>query len=311
MPAAEAQVSASTVRIGWLAFAAPSPESSRIIDAFKEGLRRLGYVDGRNVAFEYRWAQGQPDRLPQLAAELVRLKVDVIAVTTAQGVAAARGATTTIPIVSIGPDADGLGLGSNLARPGGNVTGVSLFAGSEIGGKYLELLREAVPRASRVAILVRPQNAAHAPQVKEIETAARPSKLAIQVVQARTLEELDPAFTAMSRARAEALVVLPDVLSLQNSKRIADLATRSRLPAIYGLTANAEAGGLMSYAASFDEVAQRAGYYVDRILKGARPGDLPIERPTRFELVINARTAGALGLTLPLSLLARADRVIK
>jgi putative tryptophan/tyrosine transport system substrate-binding protein len=281
-----------------------------LIDAFKGGLRQLGYVEGRNVTFEYRWAHGQSDRLPEFAAELVRLKVDVIAAANTQSVAFAKEATSTIPIVSIGPEPASLGLGSSLARPGRNVTGVSLIAGPEIGGKYLELLKEAVPRASRIALLMRPDHPGHPSVVKEVQAAARPSKVTIQVVRARTLE-LDGAFAEMSRGRAEALVVLADAIFFQHRKRIADLAARSRLPAIYGMAEHAEAGGLMAYAASQEEAARRAATHVDRILKGARPGDLPIEQPTRFELTINARVARALGLAMPVSLLSRADRVIE
>ncbi|HTK92890.1 MAG TPA: ABC transporter substrate-binding protein [Verrucomicrobiae bacterium] len=223
----------------------------------------------------------------------------------------AKDATSTIPIVAIGPEPQSLGLGANLARPGGNVTGVSLIAGPEIGGKCLELLTEAVPRVSRVALLIRADHPGHGSVVKEVLAAARPVKVTIQTVKARTPQDLESAFAEMRRGRAEALVVLADAVFFQHRTRIADLAAKGRLPTIYGMTEHAEAGGLMAYAANFEEVAQRAASHVDRILKGASPGDLPVERPTRFDLTINARTAKALGLTMPRSLLSRAERVIE
>jgi putative ABC transport system substrate-binding protein len=311
LPVAEGQASASTVRVGYLGLTSASPEVLRVVNAFKDGLRQLGYVDGQNLALEYRWAYGQSDRLPELAAELVRLKVNVIVAPNTPAVIAAKRATTTIPIVFIGAEPVSIGLGSNLARPGGNVTGVSLLAGPEIGGKYLELLREAVPRVSRVVLLRNPDHPGHPPVVREVESAARSSGLTLHVVNARTPDELDAAFAAMVRARAEALVVLADANFFRYRKRLAELAERSRLPAIYGMTEHVEAGGLLAYAANFEDAARRAATHVERILKGARPGDLPIEQPTRFELIINSRSARALGLTIPTSLLSRADRVIE
>jgi putative ABC transport system substrate-binding protein len=283
----------------------------RIVDAFKDGLRQLGYVDGQNLTLEYRWAHGQSDRLPELAAELVRLKVSIIATGNTSSVIAAKTATAVIPIVSIGPEPASIGFGANLARPGGNVTGVSLLAGPEIGGKYLELLKEAVPRVSRVALLMRSGHQGHPAVVKQVEAAARASKLPVQVVRAGTADELDTAFSAMVRGKADGLVVLADALFFTHRKRLADLAAKNRLPAIYGMMEHAVAGGLMAYAANFEDAARRAATHVDRIVKGAKPGDLPIEQPTRFELIINERTARALGLALPASLLARAERVVE
>jgi putative ABC transport system substrate-binding protein len=309
--AADAQAPTSIVRLGWLGLTSPTPEVLRVVNAFKDGLRTLGYVDGQNVAFEYRWAQGQADRLPDLAAELVRLKVNVIVSGNTPGVVAAKKATATIPIVFIGAEPQSVGVGSSLAKPGGNVTGVSLLAGPEIGGKYLDLLKETVPRVSRVALLRNSDHPGHPPVVKAVEEAARSSKLTLQVLNARTPDEIDTAFAAMSRARAEALVVLGDANFFTHRSRLAELAEKNRLPAIYGMTEHTEVGGLMAYAASFEGAARRAATHVDLIVKGARPGDLPVERPTRFELIINARTAKALGLVLPATLLARADRVIE
>ena len=283
----------------------------RVVNAFKDGLRQLGYVDGQNLALEYRWAHGQSDRLPELAAELVRLKVNIIVAPNTPSVLAAKRTTTTIPIVFIGAEPVSIGLGSSLARPGGNVTGVSLLAGPEIGGKYLELLKEAVPKVSRVAVLMRPEHPGHPLVVKEVEAAARTSRLPLQVVRVKTADELDTAFSSMVQGKADGLVVLADALFFRHRKRLADLAAKHRLPAVYGMTEHAEAGGLMAYASNFEDAARRAATHVDRIVKGAKPGDLPIEQPTRFELIINARSARALGLTVPPSLLSRADLVIE
>jgi putative ABC transport system substrate-binding protein len=308
--AAEAQTSGIAVRIGWLGLNSSTPDVMRIVDAFKDGLRQLGYVDGQNLAMEYRWAQGQSDRLPALAAELVRLKVNVIATGNSSSVVAAKTATTTIPIVFIGPDPATIGFGANLARPGGNVTGVSLFAGPEIGGKYVELLKEAVPRVSRVAVLMRSGHPGHPAVVKQVEAAARASKVPVQVVGAGTADEIDPAFSAMVREKADGLVVLADALFFSHRKRLVDLVAKNRLPAIYGMREFAEAGGLIAYGANFEDAARRAATHVDRIVKGAKPGDLPIEQPTRFELIINVKSARTHGLTIPTSLMSRADRVI-
>ena len=309
--AAGAQNPTKAVRIGWLGFASPGPEVLRIVGAFKQGLHQLGYAEGQNVAIEYRWAHGQSERLPDLVAELVLLKVDIIAVTNTLGALAAKQATSTIPIILLGADANALGLGSRLARPGGNITGVTLVAGPEIGGKYLELLKEAIPKISRAALLVRPENPSHALVLKAIEAAARSSKIQLHPVTARTPDELDIAFSAMARARADALIVLADPIFFRYRQRIADLAAKNRLPAMYGLTEHTEAGGLMAYSANFAEVARHAATHVDKILKGAKPADLPIEQPTKFEFVINLKTAKALGLTIPPSLLLRADQVIE
>jgi putative ABC transport system substrate-binding protein len=224
------------VRIGWLGLASPDPEVLRIVDGFKQGLREVGYVEGQNVAFEYRWADGRSERLPELAGELVRLKVDVIAVASTLGAIAARQATGTIPIILLGPDPAALGLGARLARPGGNVTGTTLVPGPEVGGKYLELLKEAAPKTSRVAVLMRPDNPSHVLFMKESEVAARSSRTRLQPVRAHTADELDAAFSAMARARADALIVLADPIFFLHRQRLAELSAKRRLPAMYGLT---------------------------------------------------------------------------
>lgn len=309
--AGEAQQTAKAVRIAWLGLGSPDPEVLHILDGFKLGLREAGYIEGQNVAFEYRWADGQSTRLPELAAELVRLKVDIIAVASTAGVLAAKQATGTIPIISIGPDPEALGLGSRLARPGGNITGATLVAGPQIGGKYLALLKETAPKVSRVALLMRPESASHTLFLKEIEAAARTLKIQLQPVVARTPDDFGTAFSAMGQMRADAVIVLADPIFLLHRRRLADLAAKNRLPAMYGLTEHAESGGLIAYSANFAEVARRSATHVDRILKGARPGDLPIEQPVRFELIVNARAAKALGLPIPASVLAQASRVIE
>jgi len=309
--AAEAQQPAKVHRVGWLGLASPGPEVLRIVDAFRQGLGELGYVEGRDIAFEYRWAHGRADQLPALAAELARLKVDIIVVANTPGAHAAKRATTTIPIVLVGPDPLSTGLVASLGRPGGNITGVTLLPGPEIVGKYLQLIKEAVPKVSRVAVLWN-QGSQMAPlMVREAEVAARALQLQVQSVGVRGADEFEGAFAAMKKERASAVVVLADPDSFLHQKQLAELAARSRLPAMYALTEHVEAGGLMAYSANFAEVARRAAIYVDKILKGAKPGDLPVEQPTKFELVVNLKTAKALGLTIPQSILIWADRVIE
>ncbi len=309
--AAESQQAGKVYRIGVL-LGGSQPDTLLVQEAFRQGLRDLGYVEGRNIHIEYRFAEGRFDRFPQLAAELVRVKVDVIFAPGTAGAQAAMKSTATIPIViaTAGNPAGDRLIGS-FARPGGNVTGLTMLAGPELGGKYLELLKEAAPRVSRVAVLWNPLTAPHTALLKEAGTAARALGLDLQPVSARQPDEIEGAFAAMSGARADGLVVLPDAIFLNLRARIAGLASKSRLPAMYGFREEAEAGGLMSYGASLPELIRRAAGYVDRILKGAKPADLPVERPTRFELVINLKTAKALGLTIPQSLLLRADEVIQ
>ncbi|HEV2056810.1 MAG TPA: ABC transporter substrate-binding protein [Methylomirabilota bacterium] len=286
---------------------------SPFLDAFRQGLRELGWVEGQNIVIDYRYAEGRFDRLPDLAAELVRLKVDIIVAQPLPAAAAAKNATETIPIVMISGGADpvGLGLIATLARPGGNVTGSSYSAGQEIGGKQLELLKKTVPKVRRVAILSNPANPGHPPMVGELNVAARSLGVQLQLLEVRGPNEFDGAFAAMATERAGALLVLSDGMFNLHRTRLADLAARSRLPAAYGVREFVDAGGLMSYGPSLRDLYRRSAAYVDKILKGAKPADLPVEQPTKFELVINLKTAKALGLTIPPSLLQRADELIQ
>jgi putative ABC transport system substrate-binding protein len=317
--AAEAQQAGKVYRIGFLSPSSPSdPESlaspfgERGLAAFRQGLRDLGYVEGQNIAIEYRWAEGRFERLPDLAAELVRLKVDVIVSVVTQATLAAKNATGTIPIVLVAAgDPLGSGLVANLARPGGNVTGPSSMYG-DLAGKQLELLKETVPKVSRVAVLWNPANAIwQAQMLRQTEIAARALGLQVQLLEARGPDELEGAFAAITRERASALLVQVDVIFALHARRIADLAAKRRVPAMYGSREHVEAGGLMSYAPNIPDLFRRAATYVDKILKGAKPADLPVEQPTKFELVINLKTAKALSLTIPQSLLQRADEIIQ
>jgi putative ABC transport system substrate-binding protein len=305
--AANAQQAAKIPRIGYLS---PAPDTP-LLEAFRQGLRDLGWVEGRNVAIEVRSAEGKYERLPELAAELVRLKMDVIFASTTPAALAAKHATTTIPIV-IGFVADpiGSGLVASLARPGGNITGWT-HLGRELRGKYLELLKEAVPGITRIGVLWNPTNPIHGPSMKDVKAAAQALNVQLHPVGVQDPKELESAFSAMARERVEALAVLPDGMFLAQGDRIIALAERSRLPAMYGVTELAKAGGLMAYGANFPEMYRRGASFVDRILRGAKPADLPIEQPTKFELVINLKTAKTLGLTIPQSLLIRADEVIQ
>ncbi len=308
--AADAQPPPKVPRIGIL-WASPISANAHLREAFRQGLRELGYVEGRNVALELRYAEGKLDRLPDLAAELVRLKVDVIVAANTPTALAAKQATRTIPIVmALSGDPVESGLVASLARPGGNVTGLSLMA-PELGGKRLQLLKEVVPRASRVAVLSNPNNPFTGLMVRETEAAARVLGVQLQAREIRAPEDIDRAFQAAIRGRASALIVVDDGLVFTHRARIAALAAKSRLPAIYPFRESVEAGGLMSYATNFADSYRRAATYVDKILKGAKPADLPVEQPTRFELVINVKTANALGLTFPQSVLIRADQVIQ
>lgn len=309
--AAEAQQAGKVPRIGFLGVTFPFDRPS-LLDAFRQGLRELGWVEGQNIVIDYRYAEGRLERLPDHAAELARLKVDIIVSGGAQGVTAAKNATETIPIVMIGVrDPVGTGLIASLARPGGNVSGVSGYAGLEIVAKQLGLLKETVPRIRRVAILSNPANAYHPLAMGEVTVAARSLGVQLQLLEARGPNEFDGAFAAMATERVEALLVVSDTIFNSHRTRLADLAARNRLPAAYGVRESVEAGGLMSYGPSFPDLYRRSAAYVDKILRGAKPGDLPIEQPTKFELVINIKTGKALGLTIPPSLLQRADEVIQ
>jgi putative ABC transport system substrate-binding protein len=298
-------------RVGFLGPRTRSDDAG-FADAFLQGLRELGWVEGKTIVIEYRWAEGRSDRLPDLAAELVRLKVDVIFAGSTAVAVAAKNATGTIPIVmATGGDPVGRGLVATLARPGGNVTGLSFSVGMDIVGKWLELLKETVPKVRRVAVLSNPANPSHALGIESVIAAARAVGVQPQLLKAGGPNEFDNAFAAMARERAEALLVLLDPFFGFHRARLSELAAKSRIPAMYGSREYPEAGGLMSYGADFRHSHRRSATYVDKILKGAKPADLPVEQPTKFELMINLKTAKALGLTIPPSLLARADQVIE
>jgi putative ABC transport system substrate-binding protein len=311
-PASEAQEPAKVARIGWLAVhLAPNRHLS---EAFRQGLRDLGYVEGRNVVIEYRDAEGKLERFAALAAELVALKVDVIVAPTTPAALAAKHATRTLPIVFIAvPDPVTSGLVTSLARPGGNVTGLSaLFP--ELVGKCLEQLKQVVPGVTRVAVLWQPDALPERTAkdlLKAADVAARALGARLQSVEARGPADIDRAFSDMTRARAGALTVLSSPMFVTERRRLVDLAAKNRLPAVYPWREGVNAGGLMSYGPNLADMYWRAATYVDKILKGAKPADLPVEQPTKFELVINLKTAKALGLTIPPSLLRQADQVIE
>ena len=309
--AAEAQQAPAKVpRIGFLIGASPAI-GAPFLETFRQALRELGYEEGQNISIEYRFADGRLERLPELAAELVRLKLDIIVTSAPPVPQAAKQATRTIPIVFTSAiDPVGAGLVASLARPGGNITGLASM-GSEVVGKHLELLKEAAPKVSRVAILQNPNNRIHATALRDAEGAARALGVQLDVLQARTPAGIDAAFAAMHSQRAGGLLVLRDSFFFVQRTQIIGLAAKSRLPAVYGFGEYAEEGGLMAYHASLVQMWRRAATYVDKILKGAKPADLPVEQPTKFELVINLKTAKALGLTIPPSLLQRADQVIE
>ena len=306
--AAEAQP-AKVPRIGFLGVASAATLTSRV-EAFRAGLREIGYTEGKNLVIEFRWADGNYDRLPDLAAELVRLKVDVLVTSGTPGTLAAKRATTTVPIVmAVAGDAVAAGLVASLAQPGGNVTGSTVF-GPEQNVKRLEVLKALMPRLARAAFLFNPDNPSSVTENRDIESAARSMKLEISYFEARKAAEFDAAFTAMANRHAGGVVVTDDAMLNSNSGRLAEIAGQKRLPSA-GNTDLAEAGGLIGYGVNVPAMFRRAAYFVDRILKGATPGDLPVERATKFELVINLKTAKALGLTIPPSLIQRADQVIE
>ena len=310
-PAADAQPTGKVYRIGFIQTAAPN-EIGHLIKALDEGLRELGYVEGRNVVFERRFAEGRQERLPALAAELVGLKVDVIVTGANPVIAAVKQATPTIPVVmAVSRDPVGAGFSASLARPGGNITGLANDPTPEILAKNLELLKEAVPRIARVAFLWNPVPPGAGTYRKVAESAARKLGVTFQPVEARGRNELEGAFAAMARERADGVVVAADPVFFSARSQIVLLAERHRLPVVYGQREYAEVGGLMSYGPNVAHQFRRAAIYVDKILKGARPGDLPVEQAAKFELVINLKTAQALGLTIPASLRLRADHIIE
>jgi putative ABC transport system substrate-binding protein len=284
----DAQRSKQVPRIGFLSPASPGrPETSHLFDAFRQGLRGLGYVEGQNLTVEYRWTEGTPERLPDLAAELARLKVDLIVAVTVPAIRAAQRVTTTIPIVMVlSSDPVRLGLVASLARPGGTTTGLASLI-PELGAKRLQLLKEAAPRASRFAVLWNPTNPALQIEGTDMQAAARTLGLTLRSFEVREAGELESALAAMTRERPDALVTVADSLTFVHRARIVEFAAKNRLPSMYGVREFVEAGGLMSYGTSVPDLFGRAAYYVDRILRGARPADLPVEQPTRFELVLN------------------------
>jgi ABC-type uncharacterized transport system substrate-binding protein len=311
---AQAQQPKKVPRIGYLSSGDPASESIRS-EPIRAALRDLGYIEGQNIAIEYRYAEGKVDRAPELAAELVRLKVDIIVVASGdQWIRAAKNATKTIPIVMMGQGTDPVKAGfiESLARPGGNVTGMTNLA-RELGGKRLELFKEAVPKLSRVAVLYDPANPPSLHEVKELLPAdARALKLTIQPWEIRAVDDFEKVFAALNKQRPDGLYVInAGPLVRPNLKRTVGFALKSKLPSMYSSREAVDVGGLMSYGLVLADSYRRVAYYVDRILKGAKPADLPVEQPTKFELVINFKTAKQIGLTIPPNVLVRADKVIK
>ena len=306
---AEAQQPKKVPRIGFLSATSPSAIAARV-EGFRRGLRELGYMEG-NIVIEWRYAEGKLDRLSELAAELVGLKVDVIVSAGPPPTRAAKEATATIPIVmAMDTDPVGMGFVTSLARPGGNITGLSTLL-PEIGGKRLELLKEIIPKLSRVAVLGTSTSPTYAPSMREIELAAKSLKVQVQHLDVLDSKDIETAFRAANKGRAQAFLMLGSPILDFARPHVADLAVKNRLPAIYPQIEYTEAGGLMYYGANTPDLFRRAATYVDKILKGAKPADLPVEQPTKFEFVINLKAAKQIGLTIPPNVLARADKVIK
>lgn len=306
-----AQTSGKVYRIGYIQTAAPS-EAAHLTKVFEEGLRELGYVEGRNLVIERRFAGGKQERLPQLAAELVQLKPDLIVTGANPVIVAVRQATSTIPLVMTGSsDPVGSGFIASLARPGGNLTGVATDHSPDFFGKHVELLKELIPKASRIAVLSNPADPAAESYRKVVETAAAKLGMSTQSVPIRGRDELEGAFAAMARERIDAIVVQGGPVLFTARAQVVQLAIKHRLPGVYYAREYVELGGLASYGSSVADNFRRASVYVDKILKGAKPADLPVEQPTRFEMVINLRTAKALGISVPQAVLVRADEVIQ
>ena len=310
---AAAQPAGKIPRIGVLVPAEPASPTEPNVGAFRQALRDLGYMEGQTVAVEYRYAHGKAELYTELAAQLVRLKVDVMVVGAGTPTLAAKNATQTIPIVGVGMAADPVGTGvvASLARPGGNVTGLSFVTGRGFIGKLVELLKEAAPKISHIGFLrdAGARNPMHALHLIDLQTATQALGLKLQGLAVHGLPEVDSVLAALSKERGGALIVTAEPLFFSHRSQIIEIAAKHRLPAIYNSRAFVDAGGLMSYGPSLPDLWRRAAIYVDKILKGAKPGDLPVEQPTKFELVINLKTAKALGLTIPPSLLMRADQV--
>ena len=307
---AQAQQAKKIPRIGYISAGTPSSQSP-YTEALRQGLRDLGYIDGQTIAIEYRYGQEKLERLPALIAELLSLKVDVIVTSGATSTRSAKEATNTIPIV-MGQDPDPVGNGfvSSLSRPGGNITGLSSLV-AEIGGKRLELLKEVVPRLSRVAVLGTSTNPGNVHQLKEIELAATQGGVQLQFLDVVGTKDIETGFQAATKRRADAVLVLGSPLLNSQRTKIAELAIKTRVPAMYSRSEFIEDGGLMTYGASIPDLYRRAATYVDKILKGAKPADIPVEQPTKFEFIINLRAAKQIGLRIPPNVLARADRVIR
>ena len=306
----EAQQPKKIAKIGYLAPSTPAA-AAHLVEAFRQGLRELGYVEGKTVVLELRYGEARAERIPELARELVGLKVDVIVAATDGAIAAVKRETQTIPIVMRNSsDPVGTGLVASLARPGGNVTGLSTLS-PELSGKRLELLREAVPGLSRVAFLWNPDVRSAVFDYKETEGAAGSLHLQLQSVEVVRAEDLDRAFSTVTKQRAQALVFSAGAIGFANRGQVASFAQRNRLPSMYAQSEYVDAGGLMSYGTNFTDLSRRAATYVDKILKGTKPADLPVEQPKKFELVINLKTAKQIGLTIPQSVLYRADKVIR
>jgi putative ABC transport system substrate-binding protein len=307
----QAQQAGKIYRIGYLTYASYA-SVPHFVEAFRQGLRELGWVEGQNVVIDYRFAEGRSDHLPELAAELIGLKVDIILAATGPAAVAAKNATAIIPIVMVSvTDPVGLGLTASLARPSGNITGLSYGVGVDTHSKQLELLRETVPEISRVAVLSNPANPAHALAMTNVQVAAQALGVELLLLEARGPEEFDRAFAKISNERVGALVVLADAAVSLGRTRLAELAAKYRLPSMGGLREDAEAGSLMSYGPSVPDTYRRSAVFVDKILKGAKPADLPVEQPTKFELVVNLKTAKAIGIIIPQSILLRTDEVIE
>lgn len=296
-------------RVGFLGDT-PEPEANRT-EAFREGLRERGWVEQQNILIEYRWWRGKPDHIPELVADLLRLKVDIILAPNSTAVAGTRKVTSTIPVV-FANHADPVGVGhiASLHRPGGNITGSTMLL-SEMAPKELELLKEMLPQSRRVGILWNPTTPSHPAALKTIEAAAQMLKLQLRLEEARNIDECDKALSMLSNDRVDSVLVLASPMSFASRGRLAELTLRYRLPTIFGFKENADAGGLASYGASMEHMYRLSATYVDRILKGARPADLPVQQPTKFEFVINLKTAKSLGLKIPQSILLRADQVIE
>ncbi len=308
--AAEAQQPGKVYRIGFLGNSTATLEA-HLVGAFRDGLRDLGYEERRNILIEYRWAEGKYERFPALIAELIALKVDVIVTAGTPATLAVKKATTSIPLVMVAvADPVGDGMVASLARPGGNITGVSSIA-LELEGKRLELLRELVPNAAAIVVLWNPLNTSHIRALERLRAAAQVLRMKVQTVAVRVSEQLEDAFAAIVRERPDALLIVADRVFLHNRARMVDFATQNRLPGVYPHPEFVETGGLMSFGPNYVDMHRRAATYVDKILKGAQPADLPVEQPTKFQLVINLKTANALGLTIPQSVLIRADQVIQ